>query len=60
LIGSLAIFAAMGRASNNADEQTQHRQIFAKSNASWSNLLGLTLDRRRFRILISMRLRGQS
>src|SRR5262249_34972959 len=27
---------------------SSYRQIFAKSNASWSNL-GLTLDRRRFR-----------
>jgi len=48
--GSLAIFAAIRRAAS-------YRQFFAKSNASWSNV---TLDRRRFRILISMRLRGHS
>jgi hypothetical protein len=47
--GSLAIFAAIRRAASY--------RHFAKSNASWSNV---TLDRRRFRILISTRLRGHS
>jgi hypothetical protein len=44
------MFTAIRRAAS-------YRQIFAKSNASWSNV---TLDRRRFRILISMRLCGHS